>query len=74
MITLTEEEYARLKEMADYQIPRKPEWYHARYAYDHIVEWEASCPKCGNELDEGNKVCHECGQRIDWSEDEAADD
>ena len=24
MITLNDEEYARLKEMADYQIPRKP--------------------------------------------------
>lgn len=68
MITLTDEEYARLKEMADYQIQRKPEWYHARYAYDYIVEWEASCPKCGSELDEGDKVCHECGQLIDWSD------
>lgn len=73
MITLTDEEYARLKEMADYQIPRKPEWYHARYAYDHVVEWEASCPKCNAEIDESYTFCPKCGQRIDWSEDEATD-
>lgn len=72
MITLTDEEYARLKEMADYQIPHKPEWHHAIYVYDHIVEWEASCPKCNAEIgiDESYTFCPKCGQRIDWSEDD----
>ena len=67
MIKLTDEEYARLKEMADYQIPRKPEWYSDGCADDHIVEWEAYCPKCGAEIDECDNFCPACGQSIDWS-------
>lgn len=74
MIIPTDEEYARLKEMADYQIPRKPEWYHAIYAYDPIVEWEASCLKCNAEIDESYTFCPKCGQRIDWSEDDYMND
>lgn len=41
MITLTDEEYVRLKEMADYQIPRKPRWDSDWCADGHNV-WENS--------------------------------
>ena len=73
MIKLTDEEYVKLNAMADYQVPQEPEKVSSGYADGHQV-YDAYCPKCGNELDEGDKVCHECGQLIDWSEDEAADD
>lgn len=68
MVTLTDEEYVKLNAMADYQVPQKPNWDSDGCADGHNV-WDAYCPKCGNELDEGDKVCHECGQRIAWSED-----
>lgn len=73
MITLTDEEYVKLNAMADYQVPQEPEKVCSGYADGQPV-YDAYFPKCGNELDEGDKVCHECGQLIDWSEDEAADD
>lgn len=73
MITISYSLWKSLREAADYHIPRKPEWYHARYAYDHIVEWEASCPKCGAEIDECDNFCPKCGQSIDWSEDDQTD-
>lgn len=71
MITLTDEEYARLKEMADYQIPRKPSWDSDGCADGHNV-WDAYCPKCGAEIDECDNFCQVCGQSIDWGGDEAA--
>ena len=63
MITLTDKEYVKLITMADYQVPHKPVWNSWNY-----VAFEPYCQKCGNELDEGDKVCPECGQRIDWSD------
>ena len=59
MVVLTDERYEKLVKMADYQLPRKPNWDSDGYADGHNV-WDAYCPKCG--------------QRIDWSEDEKADD
>lgn len=69
MIKLTDEEYVKLKKMANYQVPQEPEKVCSGYADGHPV-YGAYCPKCGNELDDGDKFCPECGQRIDWSEDE----
>ena len=68
MITLTDEEYVKLNAMADYQVPQEPEKVSSGYA-DGPHVYDVYCPKCGNELDDGDKVCHECGQRIDWSDD-----
>lgn len=68
MIRLTDEDYVKLKKMANYQVPQKPNWDSDGDADGHPV-YDAYCPKCGNELDEGDKVCHECGQRIDWSDE-----
>lgn len=69
MITLNDKEYEKLVKMADYQVPHKPEWHSGSY-----VVLGAYCPKCNAEIDESYTFCHECGQLIDWSEDEAADD
>lgn len=73
MIKLTDEEYARLKEMADYQIPHKPVWDSDEYADGREV-WDAHCPKCGAEMDEWYNFCPECGQNIDWSIDWSEDE
>ena len=72
MITLTDEEYVKLNAMADCQVPQDPEKACIGYADGHPV-YDVFCPKCGNELDCVDKVCDECGQRIDWSEDEGSD-
>lgn len=72
MITIYYGEYKSLIAAADYRIPKKPEKICSGYEDDHPV-YDAFCPKCGNELDDGDKVCHECGQFIDWSEDEESD-
>ena len=67
MITLTDEKYEKLVRMANYQVPQEPYKVCSGYADGHKV-YDTYCPKCGNELDNGDKVCHECGQRIDWSD------
>ena len=28
----------------------------------------AYCPICETGIDEGNSFCHQCGQKLDWSE------
>jgi hypothetical protein len=62
MITLTDEEYEKLKELADYQIPKKPKVVY-RIRENH-------CPTCGVCLDERwDKFCFQCGQSIDWSDE-----
>lgn len=66
MIKLTDKEYVKLITMANYQVPRKPDWDSDGYADGHEV-WDAHCPKCGAGVDECDKFCPECGQRIDWS-------
>lgn len=63
MITLTDEDYAEIKDMADYQVPHKPEWHSGSY-----VVLGSYCPKCGEEIDESYTFCPKCGQRIDWSD------
>lgn len=67
MIEISSSLWKSLRAAADYQIPKEPEKVSSGYADGHPV-YDAYCPKCGNELDEGDKVCHECGQRIDWSD------
>ena len=68
MITLTDEEYEKLKELADYQIPKK-----LKVVYEcstHLRIRENHCPTYGVCLDERlDKFCFQCGQKIDWSED-----
>nr|DAU01886.1 MAG TPA: zinc-ribbon containing domain protein [Caudoviricetes sp.] len=67
MIKLTDEEYEKLKELADYQIPKK-----SKVVYEcstHLRIRENRCPTCGTCLDKRwDKYCFQCGQRIDWSD------
>lgn len=67
MIAISSSLWKSLRAAADYQIPKEPEKVCSGYADGHQV-YDDYCPKCGNELDEGDKVCHECGQLIDWSD------
>lgn len=71
MITLTDEEYEKLKELADYQILKK-----SKVVYEcstHLRIRENHCPTCGVCLDERwDKFCFQCWQKIDWGGDEAA--
>ena len=49
------------------QIPTKPEMYIGDYEFER---WPI-CPKCKGELHpNGEKFCSDCGQAIDWSEEE----
>ena len=49
------------------QIPKKPEMYIGDYEFER---WPI-CPKCKGELHpNGEKFCSDCGQAIDWSEEE----
>lgn len=73
MIAISSSLWKSLRAAADYQIPKAPEKVCSGYADGHPV-YDVFCPKCGNELDCVDKVCDECGQRIDWSEDKTADD
>lgn len=71
MIKLTDEDYVKLKKMANYQVPQKPNWDSDGCADGHNV-WDAYCPKCGAEIDECDNFCPVCGKSIDWGGDEAA--
>lgn len=56
------------------QIPEKPNFIGDGYADGEMVYDEYECPNCGNvyelECDGELKHCHECGQTLDWSEEE----
>lgn len=67
MIAISSSLWKSLRAAADYQIPKAPEKVCSGYADGHPV-YDVFCPKCGNELDCVDKVCDECGQRIDWSD------
>ena len=69
MITLTDEDYVKLKKMANYHVPQEPNWDSDGYADGREV-WDAHCPKCGAEIDECDNFCPACGQSIDWSDGE----
>lgn len=49
------------------QIPTKPEMYIGDYEFER---WPI-CPKCKGELHpNGEKFCSDCGQAIDWGNEE----
>ena len=58
------------------QIPKKPEYYGDGYSDGKLVYDYAKCPQCGNDNYEyeinnwGCKYCPDCGQALDWSEQE----
>lgn len=51
------------------QIPKKPK---NEYTDNLDITTEIPvCPVCGNQsIDETNKYCSDCGQKIDWGEEE----
>ena len=64
---LTDEEIEMAWECIDKQIPEKPEMYIGDYEFER---WPI-CPKCKGELHpNGEKFCSDCGQAIDWGENE----
>lgn len=51
------------------QIPKKPEYKEEdRFVKNHFA-WYGYCPQCGCEINMGDLHCTQCGQAIDWSED-----
>lgn len=58
------------------QIPKKPEYYGNGYSGGKLVYDYAKCPVCGRndfEYDINNwgcKYCPDCGQALDWSDNE----
>lgn len=60
------------KKAIEKQIPKKPEidefegtdYWQGRYSH-----WQYSCPYCGMRLDTHFDCCCNCGQAIDWSEE-----
>ena len=57
------------------QIPKKPEYEADGYADGYLVYDYAKCPICGHDFeyginDWGCKYCSDCGQKLNWSEEE----
>lgn len=64
MKTLTDEEFLILTAQADFQKARKPVW---------MDGGGVACQRCGCVLEESDIFCPDCGQKIDWSEEEDAE-
>ena len=57
------------------QIPKKPEYEADGYADGELVYDYAKCPICGHDFeyginDWGCNYCSDCGQKLDWSDEE----
>ena len=57
------------------QIPKKPEYEAGGYANGELVYDYAKCPICGHDFeyginDWGCEYCSDCGQKLDWSDEE----
>ena len=57
------------------QIPKKPEYEADGYVDGELVYDYAKCPICGHDFeyginDWGCKYCSDCGQKLDWSDEE----
>ena len=56
-------------------IPKKPEYEADGYADGNLVYDYAKCPICGHDFeyginDWGCEYCSDCGQKLDWSDEE----
>ena len=74
----TEDDY-KANEMAiqalEKQIPKKPDYEADGYSDGELVYDYAKCPICGHDFeyginDWGCKYCSDCGQKLDWSDEE----
>ena len=68
MVQMTDKQYVKLSNMAEYQVPHKPKWYIGDCKDGHFV-YNAFCPRCESELAEDDNFCPVCGQGIDWNID-----
>lgn len=68
-------EYTKINAL-EKQIPQKPEYYGDGYSDGELVYDYAECPTCGKDdfeydiNDWGCNYCPNCGQALDWSEEE----
>lgn len=68
---LSDEDFAAVTKLIDRAIPKKVK--RVEEIINNRVDFHQEfCDTCGTELHEyeEHKHCHECGQAIDWSEDE----
>lgn len=65
---------AILQELVNKETPKKPYYEGDGYADGVMVYDVARCPNCDNVFEEyenngwGENYCHNCGQRLDWSD------
>ena len=65
-----------IKELVDKETPKKPYYEGDGYADGVMVYDVARCPNCDNVFEKyenngwGENYCHNCGQRLDWSDTE----
>ena len=70
------EEIEMIKKAVEKQIPRTPQYYGDGYSDGELVYDYAECPTCGKDNfeydinDWGCNYCPNCGQALDWSEEE----
>lgn len=62
-----------LKEAVEKQIPKKPDYWADGYADGVLCYDYAKCPICEHDFeyginDWGCKYCQDCGQALDWSD------
>lgn len=70
--THDENELKIIKEALEKQIPKKPIIWENRHYFSPTPndDWGYECPCCGNqEIDYPEHHC-DCGQALDWTEDE----
>ena len=70
--THDENELKIIKESLEKQIPKKPIIWENRYYFSPTPndDWGYECPCCGNqEIDYPEHHC-DCGQALDWEEEE----
>lgn len=73
--THDENELKIIKEALEKQIPKKPIIWENRHYFSPTPndDWGYECPCCGNqEIDYPEHHC-DCGQALDWTEDEDED-
>ena len=74
-VTVSDEASKIAIQAIEKQIPKKPEYEADGYADGELVYDYAKCPICGHDFeyginDWGCKYCSDCGQKLDWSDEE----
>ena len=74
-VTVSDEASRMAIQALEKQIPKKPEYEGDGYADGELVYDYAKCPICGHDFeyeinDWGCNYCSNCGQKLDWSDEE----